>query len=146
MVCHFLLQGIFPTQGSNPCLLCLLYWQADSLPLSHLGRPQKTPTQPQISAQGSLSDACPHSSLSLTELTLTVFVNSLKLEHPSGPAVAPGSPAGRRSREHVFYSQHLRQYPSHSITGLGSAFHKYTQSPGTESGRPPTLTPVTVPT
>ena len=22
--CHFLLQGIFPTQGSNPCLLCLL--------------------------------------------------------------------------------------------------------------------------
>ena len=35
--CHFLLQGIFPTQGSNPCLLCLLHWQADSSPLSHLG-------------------------------------------------------------------------------------------------------------
>ena len=32
--CHFLLQGIFPTQGSNLCLLC---WQADSLPLSHQG-------------------------------------------------------------------------------------------------------------
>ena len=32
--CHFPLQGIFPTQGSNPCLL---YWQADSLPLSHQG-------------------------------------------------------------------------------------------------------------
>ena len=30
---HFLLQGIFPTQGLNPCLLCLLHWQADSLPL-----------------------------------------------------------------------------------------------------------------
>ena len=28
--CHFLL----PTQGLNPCLL---HWQADSLPLSHLG-------------------------------------------------------------------------------------------------------------
>ena len=27
--CHFLLQGIFPTQRSNPCLLCLLHWQAD---------------------------------------------------------------------------------------------------------------------
>ena len=26
--CHFLLQGIFPTQGSNPCSLCLLHWQA----------------------------------------------------------------------------------------------------------------------
>ena len=29
--CHFLLQGIFPTQGSNPHLL---HWQADSLSLS----------------------------------------------------------------------------------------------------------------
>ena len=33
----FLLQGIFPTQGSNPCLLRLLHCQADSLPLSHQG-------------------------------------------------------------------------------------------------------------
>ena len=30
--CHFLLQGIFLSQGSNPGLLCLLLWQADSLP------------------------------------------------------------------------------------------------------------------
>ena len=30
--CHFLLQGIFLTQGSNPPLL---YWQADSLVLSY---------------------------------------------------------------------------------------------------------------
>ena len=34
--CYFLLQGIFPTQGSNPHLL---HWQVDSLPLSHQGRP-----------------------------------------------------------------------------------------------------------
>ena len=34
--CHFLLPGIFLTQGSN---LCLLYWQVDSLLLSHLGSP-----------------------------------------------------------------------------------------------------------
>ena len=27
---------IFPTQGSNLHLLCLLHWEADSLPLSHL--------------------------------------------------------------------------------------------------------------
>ena len=33
---HVLLQGIFLTQGSNPHLLPLLHWQADSLPLSHL--------------------------------------------------------------------------------------------------------------
>ena len=37
MGCHSLLQGIFPTQGSNPHLLCLLHWQADSLPLSYQG-------------------------------------------------------------------------------------------------------------
>ena len=30
---HVLLQGIFPTQGLNPCLFHLLHWQADSLPL-----------------------------------------------------------------------------------------------------------------
>ena len=35
MGCHFLLQGIFLTQGSN---LRLLHWQAGSLPLSHLFR------------------------------------------------------------------------------------------------------------
>ena len=31
--CHFLLQGIFLTQGSSPCLLHLPHWQMDSLPL-----------------------------------------------------------------------------------------------------------------
>ena len=36
MGCHFLLQGIFPTQGLN---LHLLVWQVDSLPLSHQGSP-----------------------------------------------------------------------------------------------------------
>ena len=34
--CHFFFQGIFPTQRLNPCLLCFLHGQADSLPLSHL--------------------------------------------------------------------------------------------------------------
>ena len=33
--CHFLLQGIFLTQGSN---LQLLHWQGNSLPLSHQGK------------------------------------------------------------------------------------------------------------
>ena len=35
--CHALFQGIFPTQGLNPCLSFLLRWQVDSLPLGHLG-------------------------------------------------------------------------------------------------------------
>ena len=37
--CHFLLQGIFPAQGSNGNLLCLQPWQADSFPLCNLGSP-----------------------------------------------------------------------------------------------------------
>ena len=32
MGCHFLLQGIFPTQRLNLGLLRLLHWQVDSLP------------------------------------------------------------------------------------------------------------------
>ena len=39
--CHALLQGIFPTQGSNPCLLLLLHWQACSLPLTPTGKSVK---------------------------------------------------------------------------------------------------------
>ena len=34
--CHFLLQGM---QGSNLHLLCLLLWEEDCLPMSHLGSP-----------------------------------------------------------------------------------------------------------
>ena len=37
--CHFLLQGIFPAQGLNLCLLHLLHWQMNSLPQHHLGSP-----------------------------------------------------------------------------------------------------------
>ena len=42
--CHFLLQGFFLTQGSNPCLLSLLHWQAYSLPLVPPGKPKFHPT------------------------------------------------------------------------------------------------------
>ena len=34
----FPLQGIFPTQGSNPHLLHLLHWQAGPLPLAPPGK------------------------------------------------------------------------------------------------------------
>ena len=40
--CHFLLQGIFPTQELYPHLLC---WQVGSLPLSHLVSPHAILTQ-----------------------------------------------------------------------------------------------------
>ena len=37
--CHFLLQGIFPTQGLNLCLIHLLHCQVGSLPLAPSGKP-----------------------------------------------------------------------------------------------------------
>ena len=37
--CHFLLQGIFQNQGSNPRLSCLLPQQVYSLPLAPPGKP-----------------------------------------------------------------------------------------------------------
>ena len=40
MGCHSLLQGIFPTQGWNLCLLRLLHWQAGSLPLAPPEQPK----------------------------------------------------------------------------------------------------------
>ena len=33
---------VFRIQGLNPCLLCLLHWQAGSLPLAPLGKPWQT--------------------------------------------------------------------------------------------------------
>ena len=36
-------RGIFLTQGSNPCLWCLLYWQVIYLPLYHLPRWYSSP-------------------------------------------------------------------------------------------------------
>ena len=38
-VLPFPFQVILPTQGWNSCLLCILHWQTDSLPLSHLESP-----------------------------------------------------------------------------------------------------------
>ena len=38
--CHTLLQGINPTQGTDPRLLCLLHWLLSSLPLVPSGKPK----------------------------------------------------------------------------------------------------------
>ena len=59
--CHFLLQGIFLTQVSNPHLLHLMLWQAGSLPLSHWGSPQETITL-YLSIYLSLSRGLPYNS------------------------------------------------------------------------------------
>ena len=54
--CHFFLQGIVLNQGLNPHRLCVLHWQADSLPLSHLGNPLRSVIDP---SSASYSGASP---------------------------------------------------------------------------------------
>ena len=46
-----LLQGLFQTQGLNPCLLCLLYWQAGSLPLGPPGKSAHWTAAPKTEAE-----------------------------------------------------------------------------------------------
>ena len=62
---HFLLQGFFPTQGLN---LCLVHWWADSLPLNHLGSPQAFGIIAKNSAQPSHKDFSYFFSLKLLSL------------------------------------------------------------------------------
>ena len=37
--CHGLFHSVFPAQGLNQCLLCLLHWQVGSSPLAPPGKP-----------------------------------------------------------------------------------------------------------
>ena len=74
MGCHFLLQGIFPTQGSNPSLLCLLHWQMGSLPLCHLGSPTVSGSLPKFSCvESSSHEGCLHTRASDFPWLLSVF-------------------------------------------------------------------------
>ena len=45
-------QGVFPTQGWNPCLLHLLHWQAGSLPLAPPVKPKKPGVDCRVLIQG----------------------------------------------------------------------------------------------
>ena len=47
--CHALLHELFPSQGSNPCLLCLLHRQVGSLPLAPPGKPRQAMVVPKVS-------------------------------------------------------------------------------------------------
>ena len=89
--CHFLLQGIFLTQGLNPCLL---HWQVESLPLSHqrsplndivvqsLSRIQLFATAWTAARQASLSFTISQSLLKLMSIESVMPSNRLILCHP----------------------------------------------------------------
>ena len=78
--CHFLLQGIFSTQGLSLCLLRLLHWQADSLSLGHLGSPSM------------LSTCVLCRSFSSDQFSCSVMSDSLRpheLQHARPPCPSP---------------------------------------------------------
>ena len=73
MGCHFLLQGIFPTQASNPHLL---HWQVDSLPLSHLGSPPKTNnTKASLTIISEISFIYPYLSISINPVQVQALTS-----------------------------------------------------------------------
>ena len=78
--CHFFLQGIFPIQGSNLHLQCLLHFQVDSLPLSCLGR---------------LEVSLPPASIPLALITFWPLCESLVSQphqYSGEPSLAPAHP------------------------------------------------------
>ena len=72
--CHALLQGIFTTRGSNPCLLHLLHWKASSLPLVPSGS-HSSSFKNLHTTKVSLSENCPPELHSISqEKTSTAIV------------------------------------------------------------------------
>ena len=67
---HALLQRIFPTQESNPCLFRLLHWQAGSLPLVPPGKPPAKRTFPK--------PCFPHNGPSIPSQLLPLVAKTLK--------------------------------------------------------------------
>ena len=65
--------GIFPTQVLNPCLLCLLHWQVDSLPLSPSGKPRTSCTMLHMSSESGYPSGKSFSLSSLSDVTCRVF-------------------------------------------------------------------------
>ena len=85
--CHFLLQGIFLTQGSNLCLLRFLQWHVDSSPLCHLGSPMLLVTK--IKSLVS-SDAVPHAQYPYLKKSSQFFnkISILSPRHTTGTATS----------------------------------------------------------
>ena len=64
--CGALLQGIFPTQESTPCFLCLLHWQMGSLPAAPRGNPKRYHRTHQVFRKATVSFVSPSPKSSLS--------------------------------------------------------------------------------
>ena len=97
VVCHALLQGIFPTQESNPHHLCLLHWQVCSLPPAPPGKPRTGPVLPQMTGKSRLALLDPElkgshqESCILSLSSICFFSPSSNTFSPHRDKVIPGS-------------------------------------------------------
>ena len=121
--CHFLLQGIFLTQESNLPLLCLLHWQADSLPLT----PPRKPLLCSLQFSGSIvSDSLRPSGLQNTRPPCPspnprAYSNSCPLSWWCHPIIS--------SSVVPFYS-HLQSFPASGSFQISQLFTSGGQSVG----------------
>ena len=138
MGCHFLLQRIFPTQGSN---LCLLHWQADSLPLAPPGKPHN---KNYFAVQQKWTKHCKSTILQkVSQFSCSAVPNSLwshGLQHARLRCPSPTSGVCSNSRplsrwchptisSSVPFSSHLQSFPA---TGSFPMCRLFSISPSNE--------------
>ena len=107
MGCHFPLRGIFPTQGLNPSVLCLLYWQTGSPSLSLLGSPCKVTTPLIIGTESPLQ------SRTVRNLRFILF-NRLTCHSLMDTGTRQESP-GSETKDFITHSQQREGLPGGSI-------------------------------
>ena len=105
--CHFLLQGIFQTQGSN---LHVLHWHVDSLPLSNHRNPNlyfqfSSVTQSCLTLCDPMSCSMPGLLVhhQLPEFTQTHVHQVSDAIQPSHPLSSPSPPAPNPSEHHSLF-------------------------------------------
>ena len=123
--CHFLLQGIFPTQGSNTALLYLLHWQADSLPLSRLGSLWYFDVAAQLAKTGSIMDSWGEICAQAFKPVLIPQPETAKLKCSLQCLACPGAPQkhNRRVRGKTEQRRVITQSPGFWMALLSETFN-----------------------
>ena len=110
------LHGVFLTQGQHPSLLCLLHWQAGSLPLWHLGSPQVLPT---CGSQKTLADGGQNPQLSQRLKSLSGLANQIKRR------VQMGQEQILNLKSKLCFSMHPFEDPKHANQHLSQILPKF---------------------
>ena len=112
--CHFFLQGIFLTQGWNPCLLHLLHCRWILYPLNHLGSPKRKRGWNK-GKETEITDLCKGSAQEWTRWKIT------STEEPSSPSYPLQLTADSDLLRLLLHTQmllHCFTYTIKAVTGL----------------------------